>query len=609
MNYPENISAEEIEALELADFQGPITVVESLDHDFAAAVEYLSKASVIGFDTETKPCFTSNAPRNKVALLQLADDKQAFIFRVNKLGLPKPLVSLLSNPSVTKVGAAVKEDLRGLFEYRKFVPKGFVDLQSFVEQYGIGVKSVKKMAAIILGVKVSKSQQLSNWEAPCLSGPQLKYAAIDAVVCHNMYVTLVSESGKDPKAVLPAIPKVYLKKGRTESIKRFHPWIFSGAVAQIEGNPNEGEVVEVYSSMGEFLALGHFQQGSISVRILSFDAKYRPEEGMMPLSFWKERLTKAMQMRKLLGIVSGRKSDKTDCFRLVHGEGDSLPGLIIDIYSDAAVLQAHSVGMFLSKDLIAKSLVELFPNIKTVYDKSEGTAPYKAGLPLSDGYIIGDGDGENSRIVYENGYKFKVDWKEGQKTGFFLDQRDNRALVGKYAKGKRVLNLFCYTGGFSIYALGAGAKSVVSVDSSAKAIEMVDENVAINFSDKNVDHTSVCTDAIDYVKSLPAGEFDLMVVDPPAFAKHRESLDNALRAYKRLNAAAIEKVAPGGLIFTYSCSQVVDKVAFAQAVFSAAAQTGRNVKILRRLTQPADHPVNIYHPEGEYLKGLLIYVE
>lgn len=399
--------------------------------------------------------------------------------------------------------------------------------------------------------------------------------------------------------------RVYIKKGRDESIKRFHPWIFSGAIAKIVGEPYEGEVVEVFSYDEQFLAYGHFQKGSITVRILSYNRDERPENGAMTLAFWVDRLSKAKSMRTVLGLPES----KTDCYRLVHGEGDSLPGLIIDIYGKTAVIQAHSAGMFLSLEVITEALKVCFgEDLASIYDKSEGTAPFKAGLELGDKYLWGK-PSENESVVLENGNKFSVNWKEGQKTGFFLDQRDNRALVGEYAGGKNVLNMFCYTGGFSIYALNNGAKSVVSVDSSAKAIEMVEKNVAINFPEGNMNHTSVCTDALDYIKEIPKGKFDMIIVDPPAFAKHRGALDNALRAYRRLNANAIEKVAPGGLVFTYSCSQVVDKQAFALAVFSAAAQTGRKVKILRRLTQPADHPVNIYHPEGEYLKGLLLYVE
>lgn len=610
MLFPQSISAEEIESLPLADFSGPITVVETTGEDFAEAIEYLSASSVIGFDTETKPSFKPHAPRNRMAILQLSGEDKAYIFKLQSLGLPPALAAILSDSNIIKVGAAVKDDLRGLYEYRKFTAKGFVDLQSLVEEYGIDVKSVRKMSAIILGLRVSKSQQLSNWEAPMLSGAQLKYAAIDAWACREMYLKLMEEECKVEHEALH-VKRVYIKKGREESVKRFHPWIFSGAVSRVEEEPEEGEVVEVVSSeTGNFMAYGHYQKGSITVRILSYDRVFRPFNGRMPLEFWVERFSEAYSMRRSLNLP---EEDRTDCYRLVHGEGDSLPGLIVDIYNDTAVIQAHSAGMFLSLEKIAEALRIVYgESLSAIYDKSEGTAPFKAGLSLGDGYLWKRDEADlYERVVIENGRRFSVNWQEGQKTGFFLDQRDNRALVGEYSSGRSVLNLFCYTGGFSVYALSSGARRVVSVDSSAKAIEMVEKNISLNFSSsmENIDHTSICTDAMDYVKEIPKGEFDLIVVDPPAFAKHRGALENALRAYRRLNAAVIEKVAPGGLIFTYSCSQVVDRNAFALALFSAAAQTGRVVKILRRLTQPADHPVNIYHPEGEYLKGLLLYVE
>lgn len=395
--------------------------------------------------------------------------------------------------------------------------------------------------------------------------------------------------------------KVFLKKGREDSLRRFHPWVFSGAVANVQGRPDEGDVVEVYSNDGEFLAVGHYQVGSIAVRILSFDkSALRPD-------FYEIMLGRALEVRKAAGLAL---SSETDCYRLVHGEGDNLPGLIIDYYDGVCVLQAHSVGMFRAKKQICEALKKVYgDSLKAVYDKSSGTAPFKAGLELIDGYLYRREDyKDNEAVVLENGHKFYVNWTEGQKTGFFLDQRENRALVGSLAKGRNVLNLFCYTGGFSIYALSNGALHVDSVDSSSKAMAMVDRNVALNGFDQSL-HTSLCCDAIDYLKNVPEGKYDLMIVDPPAFAKHRGVLKNALRAYQRLNAAAIAKVAPGGFVFTFSCSQVVDKESFALAVFSAAAQTGRSVRILDRLNQPADHSVNIYHPEGEYLKGLLLYVE
>lgn len=395
--------------------------------------------------------------------------------------------------------------------------------------------------------------------------------------------------------------KIILKRGREESLLRFHPWVFSGAIAEVQGEPAEGDLVAVHSATGDLLAYGHYQIGSIAVRVLSFDdAAIHPE-------YWEIMLSRALQMRVSAGLHGNAL---TNCYRLVHGEGDNLPGLIIDYYDGVCVMQAHSVGMFRAKKQISAALQKVYGDeLKAVYDKSSGTAPFKAGLELIDGYIYKkEGFKDDEQVVVENGHKFIVNWTEGQKTGFFLDQRDNRALVGSLSKGRNVLNLFCYTGGFSIYALAAGASHVDSVDSSKKAMMMVDRNVEANGFEASR-HTSLCCDAIDYLKQAPEGKYDLMIVDPPAFAKHRGSLKNALRAYQRLNAAAIAKVAPGGFVFTYSCSQVVDKEAFALAVFSAAAQCGRSVRILDRLNQPCDHSVNIYHPEGEYLKGLLLYVE
>ncbi|MBQ3977500.1 MAG: class I SAM-dependent rRNA methyltransferase [Bacteroidales bacterium] len=396
--------------------------------------------------------------------------------------------------------------------------------------------------------------------------------------------------------------KIILKKGREESLRRFHPWVFSGAIAQIVGEPAEGDIVGVFAHDGSFLAYGHYQIGSIAVRVLSFSG-----EDVLGPDFWTVMLSKALKMRQAAGLTS---DSSTNCFRLVHGEGDGLPGLIIDWYDGVCVMQAHSVGMFRAKTAICEALKSVFgDSLKAVYDKSSGTAPFKAGLDLVDGYIYkADGFSDDEQVVLENGNKFLVNWTEGQKTGFFLDQRENRNLVGRYSKGRNVLNLFCYTGGFSIYALNNGAVHVDSVDSSKKAVEMVTRNMALNGFDAGL-HEDICADAMDFLRDVPEDKYDLMIVDPPAFAKHRGALGNALRAYQRLNAAAISKVAPGGLVFTFSCSQVVDKEAFALAVFSAAAQTGRSVRILDRLNQPADHAVNIYHPEGEYLKGLLLYVE
>lgn len=408
--------------------------------------------------------------------------------------------------------------------------------------------------------------------------------------------------------------KVILKRRREASLERFHPWVFSGAIANMNGTPAEGDVVGVYSSTGEFLAFGHFQIGSISVRVLSFDdAALKPD-------FYLKRIESAYKMRQAVGLAKPKftletgtapsRFEDTNCYRLVHGEGDNLPGLIIDYYNGVCVMQAHSVGMFRAKKQIVEALKNVYGDeLKAIYDKSSGTAPFKAGLDLVDGYLYkAEGFNDDEQVVKENGQKFLVNWTEGQKTGFFLDQRESRALVARYSRNKNVLNLFCYTGGFSIYALGNGAKHVDSVDSSARAMDLVDKNVKLNgFSEDK--HTSYCTDAIEFLKKSPEGKYDLMIVDPPAFAKHRGALNNALRAYRRLNANAISKIAPGGLIFTFSCSQVVDKETFGTTIFSAAAQAGRRVRILDKLNQPADHGVNIYHPEGEYLKGLVLYVE
>ena len=417
--------------------------------------------------------------------------------------------------------------------------------------------------------------------------------------------------------------KIILKKGREDSLLRFHPWVFSGAIAQIVGNPAEGDIVGVFSQGGEFLAYGHYQVGSIAVRVLSFAG-----EDVLSPDFWRNMIARALRVRVAAGLASPvpepvegpEHSEKplrqtqrpmlTNCYRLVHGEGDGLPGLIIDYYDGVCVMQAHSVGMFRSKGAICEALKSVYgPALKAVYDKSSGTAPFKAGLDLVDGYLYrSEGFSDDEQVVLENGHKFFVNWTEGQKTGFFLDQRENRALVGRYSLGRNVLNLFCYTGGFSVYALGNGAAHVDSVDSSRKAVDMVGRNMILNGFEPSR-HTGYCADAIEFLRNVPEDKYDLIIVDPPAFAKHRGALNNALRAYQRLNAAAISKVASGGLVFTFSCSQVVDKEAFALAVFSAAAQSGRSVRILDRLNQPADHAVNIYHPEGEYLKGLLLYVE
>lgn len=393
-----------------------------------------------------------------------------------------------------------------------------------------------------------------------------------------------------------AYKKVFLKPGKEESLKRFHPWIFSGAISKYEQEPEEGEVVEVYTSSKEYIATGHFQIGSIAVRVLSFV----PCE--INRDFWKEKLAIAYDVRKCIGVAC---NPNNNTYRLVHGEGDNLPGLVIDIYGKTAVMQAHSPGMHYSRNDLASALAEVMDGvIENIYYKSETTLPYKAGLGQENGFIFG---GSNENVAIENGLKFHVDWLKGQKTGFFVDQRENRALLEKYSKGRSVLNMFCYTGGFSFYAMRGGAKLVHSVDSSAKAVELTEKNVELNFPGDER-HKAYAEDAFKYLDNI-GDNYDLIILDPPAFAKHKDALRNALQGYRRLNAKAFSKIKPGGILFTFSCSQVVTKENFRNAVFTAAAMSGRNVRILHQLTQPADHPVNIYHPEGEYLKGLVLYVE
>lgn len=389
---------------------------------------------------------------------------------------------------------------------------------------------------------------------------------------------------------------IYLKKGKEESMKRFHPWVFSGAIQKTDNGIKEGDIVDIISYDGRYIGRGHYQIGSIAVRILTFQDEPIDEK------FWHDRLDTALQMRISTGIAD---NPDNNTYRLVHGEGDNLPGLVIDCYGKTAVMQAHSVGMHVCREAIAKALVDVMGDrIENVYYKSETTLPFKADLGQENGFIYG---GTDEDIALENGLKFHVDWLRGQKTGFFVDQRENRSLLEKFAKNKKVLNMFCYTGGFSFYAMRGGAETVHSVDSSAKAIELTTRNVELNFpGDKR--HAAFCEDAFKYLDRA-GNNYDLIILDPPAFAKHRGALRNALKGYTRLNVKAFEKIQPGGIVFTFSCSQVVTKDNFRNAVFTAAALSGRKVRILHQLHQPADHPINIYHPEGEYLKGLVLYVE
>lgn len=394
------------------------------------------------------------------------------------------------------------------------------------------------------------------------------------------------------------LKEIVLRKGKEDSLKRFHPWVFSGAIAHKPDAIEEGEVVHVLAADSSFLGVGHYQIGSIAVRILSF------QNEAIDGSFYVKRIAQAYRLRQTLQLL---RSDN-NAFRLIHGEGDLLPGLIIDMYGDTAVVQAHSVGMHRDISLIVSALKNVLPDdrLQHVFYKSEGTLPYKAEVNVVDTYLMGGN--QVHEVAIENGLKFNIDWLKGQKTGFFVDQRENRSLLEKYSSNRNVLNMFCYTGGFSVYALRGGAASVVSVDSSSKAVLLSERNVNLNFGEDSR-HEAVAEDAFKYLKQVPKGKYDLIVLDPPAFAKHRGAINNALQGYKKLNYSAFEKLAPGGILFTFSCSQAITKESFRLAVFSAAAISGRQVRILHQLTQPADHPVNIYHPEGEYLKGLVLQVE
>ena len=398
------------------------------------------------------------------------------------------------------------------------------------------------------------------------------------------------------------IPQIYLRRGKEESLLRRHPWIFSGAIdyikAEEESEIAEGALVEVFDHKGAFIARGHYQIGSIAVRVLSF------EREEIDQAWWNRRLRVALDVRRTLALTD---DPSTTCYRLVHGEGDSLPGLVVDIYGSTAVMQCHSVGMYRSRQQIAGAIRTAYGDrITAIYDKSSQTLPFKADLGAVDGYLWGTSD-HASQVVLENGEKFWVNWEKGQKTGFFLDQRENRELVKRYARGRTVLNTFCYTGGFSVYALSGGAREVCSVDSSERAVALATENMRLNFG-PDAPHSEVAADAVEYLRDI-GDRYDLIILDPPAFAKHHKVLGNAMQGYKRLNARALSQIRPGGILFTFSCSQAVSKELFRTTVFSAAAIAGRRVRILHQLTQPADHPINIYHPEGEYLKGLVLYVE
>lgn len=395
---------------------------------------------------------------------------------------------------------------------------------------------------------------------------------------------------------------LYLHKGKDESLKRYHPWVFSGAVHHMEGNPQEGDLVRVVNNEGSFIAVGHWQIGSIAVRVLSF------EDRPIDHAFWVEKLQSAYNVRKLIGVVKGGN----DTYRLVHGEGDNLPGLVVDMYGKTAVMQAHSVGMHVDRMKIAEALKEVMgEKLENIYYKSETTLPFKADLGQENGFLIQNSNLKNQgaveNIAVENGLKFYIDWLKGQKTGFFVDQRDNRSLVEYYSNGRKVLNMFCYTGGFSVYALRGGAQLVHSVDSSQKAVDLVNANVELNFPG-DARHKAFAEDAFKYLEQMDEN-YDLVILDPPAFAKHRDAVRHAIKGYTKLNARAMEKMPQGSILFTFSCSQAISKDQFRMAVFTAATLAKKKVRILHQLHQPADHPINIYHPEGEYLKGLVVYVE
>jgi 23S rRNA (cytosine1962-C5)-methyltransferase len=397
------------------------------------------------------------------------------------------------------------------------------------------------------------------------------------------------------------IASVHLRRGKEESLLRRHPWVFSGAIERISEGISplaEGDIVDVITKQGDFIAKGHYQIGSIAVRVLSF------EQVEINAEWWAERIAKAKELREAMGLIN---NGETTCYRLVHGEGDLLPGLVVDIYGRTAVVQCHSVGMYLSRQDIAEAIRKAYgDDIEAIYDKSSQTLPFKADLGAIDGYLWGR-TSEPNAIVLENGLKFKVNWEEGQKTGFFIDQRVNRDLVRQYSRGRKVLNTFCYTGGFSVAALAGGAREVVSIDLSERAVKLADENVRLNFGDE-AKHQAIACNAVEYLKDID-DSYDLIILDPPAFAKHHKVLGNALQGYKKINARALQKIRPGGILFTFSCSQAVSRELFRTTIFTAAAIAGRRVRIINQLTQPVDHPINIYHPEGEYLKGLVVYVE
>ena len=552
ITFQNSISNEEAALLPAIEFRGPIVVVDS-EPRLREACRYLAAQPVIGFDTETRPSFRAGVV-NRVALLQLSSPEQSFLFRLCKIPLDKAIVKILENKEILKIGADVKGDLRAAPEQ-------------------LGSRTTHRQAAVLRR-----------------NGRLGLHAYLRPAAAH----TQTKENEE-------MIPQIHLRRGKEESLLRRHPWIFSGAIESVRYDGNEipeGALVDVYTRSGDFIARGHYQIGSIAVRVLTF------EQEPIDTAWWQRMISTALDVRRTLGLTD---APDTTCYRLVHGEGDSLPGLVVDIYDTTAVIQCHSVGMYHARLTIADAIRTVYGDrITAIYDKSSQTVPFKAGLNPVDGYLYGK-TGGMPRTVLENGEKFLVNWEEGQKTGFFIDQRFNRELVRRYARGRTVLNTFCYTGGFSVYALAGGAREVCSIDSSERAVALADANVRRNFGEE-APHTSLAVDAVEYLKDI-GDRYDMIILDPPAFAKHHKVLGNAMQGYKRLNARALAQIKSGGLLFTFSCSQAVSKELFRTTVFSAAAIAGRKVRILHQLTQPADHPINIYHPEGEYLKGLVLYVE
>lgn len=633
-NYKENmkktlytrIDKSVIPSMQKEVFEGKIHIIQDEYHT-ERAVNYLLTQPLLGIDTETRPAFRKGVV-HKVSLLQVSSQDVCFLFRLNIMDIPSALVRLLENTTVPMIGLGLHDDLAALKERRHFFEGKFIDLQKVIQEIGIKDLSLQKIYANLFQKRISKKYQITNWDCEQLSEPQQQYAAVDAWACLKIYeeytrlkangdyrLVEIDENGEEhevnltpdiekPQLYTPKskdmYPTLYLKNKKEESLLRFHPWIFSGALQlpKEEEKLQDGETVRVCTAKGDYIATGHYQKGSISVRVLSF------EDEEINLSFWIDRIKSAYEMRKVIGLV---EPEKNNTFRLIHGEGDHLPGLVIDCYGNTAVIQAHSVGMHLNRQEIGEALLTVLGDtIQNIYYKSETTLTNRKEGTVTNGFLKGDA-GSSSQVGMENGLRFHIDWLEGQKTGFFIDQRENRSLLEQYVQGKKVLNMFCYTGGFSVYAMRGGANLVHSVDSSQRAIDLTQNNINLNFPD-DARHEAFCEDAFDFLNNN-TNLYDVIVLDPPAFAKHRAALHNALKGYIRLNAKGLKAIKQGGILFSFSCSQVVTKEHFRNAILTAAVMSGRKVRILHQLHQPADHPINLYHPEGEYLKGLVLYVE